>query len=435
MTFFARLAIFLLLLLSSIPSPSSHAASNEPQSIYEVEIIGHGETLQEARNDAIRQALQKTMQQLIVVDRVIQDDKVVRDKIMSTMNGYIDQFQEASIFEENGQIAIQAKISVSSARISNYIGTIAGEVAAMSGGSIFAESQRIATQSKVMGEVFDHLFRGFPSDSINITITKIGIDAESSDKAFVEVHLDYSKPWLEQLHSGLKALAIDHATSKKCGGRNCPDQWYIDNASENLSISRQTTAKDIQDRVTDRGHVEFCMMYKGHGECFMLPTGDYGKTLCLDKDDNPPLLFLAARFVDLTGSSTFSNKANCVFTDKLKTISGNSYILAGIKFRRYDRLSPGWGWQYRNHTRITLEPLNVKTSFKINMTDIDMNKTVKVGIVPTYGGVKYQNNSISLRSGKPGQSGWFTLSDIANGIASQPDVCGTKMDEVLLWRQ
>jgi len=58
--------------------------------------------------EAIRLALQRTMQQVVVVDRLIKDDKIVTDKIYSTLNGYVENFKELEIRQQ----AMRASLSV-----------------------------------------------------------------------------------------------------------------------------------------------------------------------------------------------------------------------------------------------------------------------------------------------------------------------------------
>lgn len=76
------------------------------------------------------------------------------------------------------------------------------------------------------------------------------------------------------------------------------------------------------------------MEYGGHGECFMLPTGDYAKTLILS--DQPPPVNLAIRFIDIN-SSTFIDKSKCKFADALYPENPDPYkgdrIRAGITLK------------------------------------------------------------------------------------------------------
>jgi hypothetical protein len=190
-----------LMMILLIPQDTSAQLANKV-----VKVTGYGDSINEARSDAVRQALQETMQQLIVVDRAIKDDKLVRDKIMSTMNGYIESFKELSVNKEGQQIALTAEIIVSPSRIENFIGTNIGGGSNIAGAALFADSQREIAQRKARGEIFDRLFRGFPSEVTEVRLLKI---SPSPDLQFyiVDIELSFTKPWLDALRSGLKALA------------------------------------------------------------------------------------------------------------------------------------------------------------------------------------------------------------------------------------
>jgi type IV secretory pathway TrbF-like protein len=77
-----------------------------------VRVLGHGVNVSEARQDAIRQALQETMKQLVVVDRAVSADAIIRDKVLSTMNGYVEHFSEIKIVKEDGNVTVEADVTV-----------------------------------------------------------------------------------------------------------------------------------------------------------------------------------------------------------------------------------------------------------------------------------------------------------------------------------
>src|SRR5688572_24932560 len=106
-------AIMLWFVLFSTPI----AAAQTPN--VTITTIGTGPTLEEARTEAIRQALQQALRQLVVVDRAISGDKVLRDKVMSTMNGYVDKFKELGIQRSGSGYEVNAEITISASRIEN----------------------------------------------------------------------------------------------------------------------------------------------------------------------------------------------------------------------------------------------------------------------------------------------------------------------------
>jgi hypothetical protein len=217
--FFIVLMLLGLMMILLFPQDTSAQSANKV-----VKVTGYGSNPNEARNDAVRQALQETMQQLIVVDRVIKDDQIIRDKIMSTMNGYVENFKELSIKKEGQQIAVQAEVTVSPSRIENFIGTSIGGGGSVSGTALFAESQRNITQRKVRGELFDRLFRGFPSEVLETTSVKMSPSDRDPTVYIMDIEMSFSKPWVYALKSMLKALSIGGGTLKSTGTRRERDR-------------------------------------------------------------------------------------------------------------------------------------------------------------------------------------------------------------------
>ncbi|MGH9550251.1 MAG: hypothetical protein ACRD3W_12795, partial [Terriglobales bacterium] len=91
-----------------------------------VVVTGDGASIDEAKTDAIRQALQQSMRQLVIAERTIRGNSILRDKVMSTMNGYIDRFQQRDLKKIGSGYSVTAEITVSASRIENFLGVTTG---------------------------------------------------------------------------------------------------------------------------------------------------------------------------------------------------------------------------------------------------------------------------------------------------------------------
>jgi hypothetical protein len=170
-----------------------------------VEVTGVGATLSEARMDAIRQALQRTMQQLVVVDRLIKDDKVVIDKIYSSLNGYVENVKEVEVRQDTNSVAIKAEVTVSPTRIVNFAKIMGGATTEISGGSILGEAQREIEARAVRGEMFARLFRGVPNDAFDLQ-TNVHPANDNPQLLELTVNIRFNMKWYRQFRAGLEAL-------------------------------------------------------------------------------------------------------------------------------------------------------------------------------------------------------------------------------------
>lgn len=316
-----------ILIVPLFPHNASAQSANKV-----VKVVGFGSTPNEARNDAIRQALQETMQQLIVVDRAIKDDQIIRDKIMSTMNGYIENFKELSIKKEGQQIEVQAEITVSPSRIENFIGTSIGGGGSVSGAGLFAESQREIAQRKARGEIFDRLFRGFPSEVIDVKLEKVQPNEKNPLMYDFYVTLSFSKSWINAINTGIKELQrITHSYPTVCRYSGAPDQNCIEWRNSNLiRVGNELGGK--LDRQVKPNEFVICFREGNELKCSILSPGTYGsqikKSLFGDGkyvgydvgrgENGEGLIVFATQIVDERGASVITEK----FKNKFLAVTG-----------------------------------------------------------------------------------------------------------------
>src|SRR5690625_1658783 len=106
--------------------------------VHELEAVGAN--INEARQNAVRAALQQSMEQLVVVDRTTADGALVRDRVLSTVNGFVRSFKLLEVVQTAPETVIRAQVVVSEADIANFIDYLdpAGG-SRVDGESVFAE--------------------------------------------------------------------------------------------------------------------------------------------------------------------------------------------------------------------------------------------------------------------------------------------------------
>ena len=202
-----KLAILVVLLpLMGFPSPPSDRAVT-------VRVIGRGESEWAARNDAVRQALQAATRQLVIADRVVSDDKVLRDTVMSTMNGFVDKFEVIRTFKDGGDIAVEADITVSNSRIQNFLGTSIGGTGPVRGSDLAASLQGELATRAARAEIFWRLFSGYPGKAIQIKIDKVGLNEINPNLIMVDYTLSTDEAFVTAFKQGVTTLTDSSSTS------------------------------------------------------------------------------------------------------------------------------------------------------------------------------------------------------------------------------
>lgn len=278
-----------------------------------VTVTGSGTSVDEARTDAVRQALQLTMKQLVVVDRAVNGDHLLRDRVMSTMNGYVDHFVQKGLRKVSGSYLVDAEVTVSASRIENFIGISAGPGGSVDGNSLLAEQNRRRAQAqaeqlqrKARGEIFDRIFRGFPSQALNASV--LGFKLSDSDDNIVEIRIgvSFKENFRRALEGTISALATtrceDVPTAKVVGYHVSVEIWApgISTGCENGGAAL-LGAHDVA-----------CLGYADVVKCFQLAPGDYCTACRLDLFSNSSSMGIAfapkgivafGRFVDAMGQS------------------------------------------------------------------------------------------------------------------------------------
>ena len=159
---------WILLLLALLPG-IAHSAD------VTVRVTGEGATRTKALEDATRQAVQLALEQLVVTDRKIVNDELVRDETISTLNGFIKKRKILATRKADGQIEVDAQITVSRKQITNYIGEHSADQSGsnIDGNSLGSEIERQRSAAKSSNALIQRLMRGFPLNATDVRIKSV----------------------------------------------------------------------------------------------------------------------------------------------------------------------------------------------------------------------------------------------------------------------
>ncbi len=173
-----------------------------------VEVMASGETLGQARDEAVRTALQATVSQLVISDRLVENSEVVRDDVFATQNGFVTSFE---ILEQSrsefGEYELVARVSVSEDTIVNYVAYQEGRDSSVDGQSLFAEVRRSAGQRDVVEQMFRRFARGYPWDVVSLELDEIGPVAGHDDLVVASVTAVSDPDYFEAMEQFMDRVA------------------------------------------------------------------------------------------------------------------------------------------------------------------------------------------------------------------------------------
>lgn len=170
-----------------------------------VRVTGFGKSVYEARQDAIRQALQMKVDQLVIEQRVVKNDRLVLDRIASTMNGYVTQFIPLKTRQGKNGVEFEAEIEISETRIENFIGSMRRNRAEIKPDNIAASIEALKIARAARGQVAAALFQDFPVRTIEVSSPK-NLSTTPNDKLGFEVYIRWHPQFIKTLIGGLSAI-------------------------------------------------------------------------------------------------------------------------------------------------------------------------------------------------------------------------------------
>ncbi len=184
-----------------------------------VHVTGRGATRYDARDDAIRQALQMAVQQLVLAQRVVQNEKLVLDKVASSMNGFVNRFTPTAESDQGGQFTLEADVEVAASRIENFVGTSAGATAQIDTNSLAASIQAERASRRARSEVAAGLLFGFPQQTLVASSPKVALDKANPDIVALSSTIQFAPAFVRRLKEGLQALGASRESAESLQSR------------------------------------------------------------------------------------------------------------------------------------------------------------------------------------------------------------------------
>ena len=199
-----------------------------------VKVTGSGTTRTAALEDATRQAVQLAMEQLVITDRKIVNDEIVRDETISTLNGFIKKRKILETRKSNGQVEVDAIITVSEKQVTNYIGdTSSGNDdrngADIDGSTLGSELERQRASAEASLAFINRLLRGFPLNALDVKINSVQISRDDRNVLEISTTLRWKPSFIKALSESVKNVSTQELRASRGG--------YFDNFNPGVVVN------------------------------------------------------------------------------------------------------------------------------------------------------------------------------------------------------
>jgi hypothetical protein len=180
---------------------------NGIERVYYIEVLGEGTTVEQARNNGFRLAVEQAVGTIIASETEVNNGRLTRDEIISYASAYVYRYE--IVKQESGGLGVKTtmKVWLKSSAVANRLlsessspGTVDGATAAVNINSIVRERQ---DGDRLLATVLND----FPRRAFDVKIgkTQVTFDGNRQSRLEVPITVNFSSHYLDSLWAALSA--------------------------------------------------------------------------------------------------------------------------------------------------------------------------------------------------------------------------------------
>ena len=181
-----------------------------------VEVIGEGNTLDLARQQGFRLAVEHAVGTVVASETEVRNDRQARDEIITYASGYVDRFEVVEQQRIDNRVLVNMKVWVKPSKIANRLLNKSATAGTVDGGRISTQIQTLQYERTSGDRLLKSVLADYPKRAFVIELdkTKVLFDSNRTGQLEVAFWLSWSKEYLESIAEAL--IAINQRSD--CGG-------------------------------------------------------------------------------------------------------------------------------------------------------------------------------------------------------------------------
>lgn len=181
-----------------------------------VQVEGHGLTESQAKQDAFDSAITQVVGQVIVSDREVQGDHLVKDFIGGYSAGYVEDFEILETRRDHDRVTVKMAVSVASSKIAQRMLSRGYQVTLVNGPKLQTELESQLAQRERGDRLLSNVLASYPYNAFIIKAdrTDVVIGPRRQVTVNIPYEISWSRFWLDALNETLGLISVD---SKSCG--------------------------------------------------------------------------------------------------------------------------------------------------------------------------------------------------------------------------
>lgn len=153
------------LLVALLLSACSTVSENKPP----ITVTGEGSTIESAKNNAFNKAVEQEIGLVIISNRNIKNNTMVRNEILTHSAGYVDNYTIKHSQYVNGKYFVVVDVVVSSSKIAERVLGAGGSTSNVEGNKLSTQYKTYLDNRKSGVEVLDNVLYDFPKLAFKVT--------------------------------------------------------------------------------------------------------------------------------------------------------------------------------------------------------------------------------------------------------------------------
>lgn len=201
--------IFILFLTILVTACSTTGFSNRSNITGPFKVIGKGYNEESAKQDGFKKAIEYSMGVAIQSERIVNNNEVGRNYILTHSSGYVDRFSINQVTENNGKVEVDMEVYVKPTYIDDYVIKSSDKNYRVEGDSLQASLDTFQLEKSKGDELLLSILKDYPEKAYDFQVDPVTFKVDGDRVIFAQVHykLKWSDSYLKSLAQTLKMVS------------------------------------------------------------------------------------------------------------------------------------------------------------------------------------------------------------------------------------
>jgi len=180
-----------------------------------IQVEGHGATVDQARLNGFRTAIEQVVGQVIVSDQEVKGDQLTKDWIGGYSAGYVDDYEVLETRRVDNEYVLKMNVAVASSKIAQRMLSSGNKSMMINGQRLQAQIESQLDQRGRGDQLIAEVLGSYPYNAYVVNSGQTELTFGVRRQVYIDIPYDirWSKFWIDALNETLGVIAVD---SKSC---------------------------------------------------------------------------------------------------------------------------------------------------------------------------------------------------------------------------